>query len=468
LTRRIRAIQGGLAAIALAITVVIASVPGFTFAYRSPTVHIAGETTAAVISLLAAWLVQGRYRTSHLLSEFLLLLGFAGLAAAALANMGILLDNTAGPEVNQAVWIPLGLRLLADLTLLAAALAPVRRVRGKLGRRLVGAYGMCLGFVAAGVGILSDHLPTGVDPSLSPGSSSYPTIAGSPGLIAVQGAILALLVGASARFWQRARAEDDELLGWVGLALGLSALSRVNYLLYPSNFSEWVFLGDVFRLAAYIAFFIGAMRQIRRYQSIIAQAAVIDERRRMARDLHDGLAQHLSYIASRGRQLARRDPAVEPLASAAEHALADSRGAIVALSRPVEEPLETSVARMATMLASRHGMRLTLDLDADVQPEPEVLENLLRILSEAISNALRHSEGSEVRVALSARERIRLAVEDNGKGMDTDVGGLEGHAGFGLSNMKERVVRLGGKLDLRTVPGEGVRLEVELPETASR
>jgi signal transduction histidine kinase len=191
-----------------------------------------------------------------------------------------------------------------------------------------------------------------------------------------------------------------------------------------------------------------------------------EERRRIARDLHDGMAQDLAFISAHGRELAQQDPRAEGIAMAAQRALAESRTAIITMTGSADEPLPTAVERMAVALADRSGVRLELELDEEADAEPEAGRELLRIVSEAISNAIRHGEASMIRVSLSTHDGLRLAISDDGCGFDLQ-GVRAGRPGcIGLTNMQVRAEDLGGELRVRSRPGEGTEVLVALPERA--
>ena len=192
------------------------------------------------------------------------------------------------------------------------------------------------------------------------------------------------------------------------------------------------------------------------------EATVVDERRRIARDMHDGLMQELAFISMQGRELAKQDPRASDIATAADNALADARGVILALTDPLDEPLSSAVARVATSLAYRSGASLDLELDDQAETGARAREGLLRIVSEAISNATRHGHASNIQVALSVNGGLRLAISDDGCGFEN---GCESSppTGFGLTSMQERAENLGGELRLRSRPGEGTEVEVMLP-----
>jgi len=195
-------------------------------------------------------------------------------------------------------------------------------------------------------------------------------------------------------------------------------------------------------------------------------AAVERERRRIARDIHDSLAQDLAFIAARVRAL-ERDPAasvrLDHLAIAATRALEHSRTTISTLTRPLDEPLDAALARNATEVAARHGGHAKLCLQAGVVVPPATRESLVMILREAVANAMRHGRAGSVDVSLSQQSWLRLRVTDDGRGFDAAARAARPDAGFGLQSMEERAQALGGGLVVRSAPGAGTTIEVALP-----
>jgi signal transduction histidine kinase len=195
-------------------------------------------------------------------------------------------------------------------------------------------------------------------------------------------------------------------------------------------------------------------------------AAVERERRRIARDIHDSLAQDLAFIAARVRIL-ERDPTasvrLDHLAIAATRALEHSRTTISTLTRPLDEPLDAALARNATEVAARHGGHAKLRLQAGVVVPPATRESLVMILREAVANAMRHGRAGSVDVSLSQQSWLRLRVTDDGRGFDAAARAARPDAGFGLQSMEERAQALGGGLVVRSAPGAGTTIEVALP-----
>lgn len=192
------------------------------------------------------------------------------------------------------------------------------------------------------------------------------------------------------------------------------------------------------------------------------EEAVSSERRRIARDLHDGLAQELAYIRMETLRLVARDSddRITHIGVAAERALAESRGVIAALQAD-DRPFQAQLSRVAKELTERGGARLTLDLGPSVDIDAKRREALLRIVREAITNGVRHGRATDVALRLSVGDGLRMAVQDNGAGFVP--GGPRRRGGFGLTTMRERAEALGGDLTVSSNPGEGTLVEVLLP-----
>jgi signal transduction histidine kinase len=208
---------------------------------------------------------------------------------------------------------------------------------------------------------------------------------------------------------------------------------------------------------------LGAAREIAAWQDQLAETAASGERRRIARELHDGLAQELAFIVGQTRSLVEQsgeDGPFSHIAAAAERALDESRTAIAALSRRVDDPLDVALAQAAEDVAARTGAQIRFDLTPGIQVAPEVREDLARIVREAVSNAARHGEASTVTVALSNTDGIRVSVTDDGKGFDPDA---PRRRGFGLTSMRERAELRGATVVVQSRPGEGTKVEVVLP-----
>jgi signal transduction histidine kinase len=444
-----------------AATLLVATLPLIDFAYRRPALHVALETAAFLIALLTSFLALGRFVRSRAVADLVLVSALASLAGANL--LATLSAATESPS-RFGTWAPVAGRVLGSALFTAAAFMPairVRRPRVAATATLAG-LGAVLFAIAVVVALLGTSLPVGVETEPA-GDPNRPDLDGHPVVLAVQLVTMTLFAAAAMGFSIRYTRSGDELMHWLALGAVFACFARVNYFLYPSLYSDWVYTGDAFRLLFYAALLVGAAREIRSYWESVAHSAVLDERRRIARDLHDGAAQELSFILRRLRGLDHLDDAaLAPVVAAAERGLDDSRRAIAALSRPLDEPLDTALAQAVEQVAARTGIRLTLDLAADVRVSPDVREGLIRIACEAVNNAANHSGASFVGVELEKNDGLHLRVHDEGAGFEPKavVRGLRG--GFGLASMRERAEELGARLTIDASPGGGTRIEVAI------
>lgn len=200
-------------------------------------------------------------------------------------------------------------------------------------------------------------------------------------------------------------------------------------------------------------------------------AAALEERQRLARDLHDSVSQALFGIAlgaRTARTLAERDPAavIEPLdyvLGLAEAGLAEMRALIFEL-RPealASEGLVDALDRQARALAARHA----IEVDASLGDEPDldlaVKEALYRVAQEALHNVVKHAHATRVEVHLHLDgDRVRLRIGDDGVGFDPTAA-FPGH--LGLTSMRERIAGVGGEIELTSRPDAGTTLLVHVP-----
>lgn len=201
------------------------------------------------------------------------------------------------------------------------------------------------------------------------------------------------------------------------------------------------------------------------------QVAALEERARLARELHDSVSQALYGIAlgaRTARTLLDRDARMirEPLdyvLSLAEAGLTEMRSLIFAL-RPeslATEGLVVALGHQAATLRTRYELRVDADLGSEPVASYEAKEALYRIAQEALHNVVKHARARSVRLALSAGDGgLTLAVEDDGAGFETDAV-FPGH--LGLRSMRERAAAVGGRLVLDSAPGRGTLLTAWVP-----
>ena len=452
------------------ITIAVVASPALYFAYDRPQLHLVLETAEAFIAILVVYLLIGRVRQTRRLSDTLLVYALAVLGGT---NLVATLPGAVvgGPVGVVETWGPLGTRLLGALAFAVAAFVPVtRRLRapGVAVRVVVAAVATVAVGVLAGAA-LAPLLPDMVE-AVSPRSDLLrPYLAGPPLVHATQLISALAFALATVGFLRRSERDSDALMAWIAVSAAVNTFARLNYFLFPSLYSEYVYSGDVLRLGAYLLLLVGATREIRLYWQRAADSAVSEERRKIARDLHDGLAQELNFVTTQVRRLTKRPELeavgvqMERISSASQRALDESRRAIDHLQAPHEEALETLLPRAAEQVAGRVGARTRSTIDPAAWVEPEVAEQLVRIVREAVTNATRHGGADLIEVTVTGGQELVLVVQDNGSGFDPGV--PPASAGFGLVSMRERAEALGGAFALRSATGEGTTVEVRVPST---
>ncbi len=202
------------------------------------------------------------------------------------------------------------------------------------------------------------------------------------------------------------------------------------------------------------------------------------ERLRVARELHDSLAKTVEGLAMSASTLPRRcerDPVVaaaaaRQLAEDARQAAVEAR-ALMSDLRPgteVEMPLADAVRRRAESFGERAGVtvRIVGELSDYDEPPAATKHELLRIVGEALVNAVRHGSASEIEVSLAdGAGELRLSVIDNGRGLPApvDVERLEADGHFGVAGMHERARTIGGTLEVEAAPHGGTTVTVRVP-----
>lgn len=423
------------------------------------------ETVATLGASLVSYLAFGRWQQSHDLRDLLVCYAFGVLAASNLgfAVVPLVIESLrTQPGIHAAAAIA---GLTSAVLLLGAAIAEPRDARPS-NRPTLDAAVFILGIVIVAVTIGRVGALLGNRLGLT-GEVPSPEAMGDPAHVAVtvfQLVTAAAFLGAALRFVRRPLG-GGLFSRCLTVGAALWAAARLNYAFTPESAMPGVTVGDWLRLAAYAVLVVGAAAEIRSFWRGAAEKAVLEERRRIARELHDGLAQELAFIAGQSVVLARQDPSSRRavmLRGAAERALDESRRAIAALTRPLDEPLDVALALTAEELASRLGARVTLDLDPDVAVSNDAKEALLRIAREAMTNAVRHGAASRIRVSLADGNGVELSVADDGCGFDPAALPAASHH-IGLVSMRERAEALGGTFSLASSPGSGTRVTVHLP-----
>ncbi len=208
------------------------------------------------------------------------------------------------------------------------------------------------------------------------------------------------------------------------------------------------------------------------------EEAILEERRRIAREIHDGLAQDLASLHVRvalWHDMVDNDPAqmhaeLDALESLLRANIRDVRRSIFAL-RPIaldEMGFCLAIHRFAREFGEQHQLHVNLHvLGTQDRLRPQLELVLFRIIQEALNNVGKHAQANEVWIELDlewSANRTRLTIQDDGVGFDLDMlerAAMRGHVG--LTQMRERVERLGGELDVESQAGKGTAIRVILP-----
>jgi two-component system, NarL family, sensor kinase len=201
------------------------------------------------------------------------------------------------------------------------------------------------------------------------------------------------------------------------------------------------------------------------------EASILEERNRMAREIHDTLAQAFTGILAQvgaAKQVLTDDleaaqAHLDLIKELARTGLTEARRSVVALRPQLleEDSLQSALHRLVAQIRTA-AMDTTLyyEVEGAVYSLPtEIESNLLRMGQEALTNAIRHANADEIRVELGYdRDQVCLRVQDNGQGFG--VGSIPASEGFGLLGMSERAERIGAQLTIQSQPGQGTEIIV--------
>jgi signal transduction histidine kinase len=418
------------------------------------------ETLIATSALVSAGLLLVSFRQSRRRSDLLLLTALAavGLTDFAFSALPALIDS---PNFSLGSAPQVACGALAAVAFLAAAFTPRDAITGSglAPLRIAGAVAaatialaMLVGLIAGEPSVASTARGTGIEAA-----------AGHPVLLADALLPSAILFAAGAVFFARPERDHRAL----GVASFLLAGARLQYLALPAMGPDWLTARDGLRLGAYALLLAAALGRYAQTRRAIAAASLTIERERIARDLHDGMAQDLAYIALQGQRLSSGLGPEHPLTVAAQRAVAASRGVIVDLSASDADSTDAALRQVADELGARFGIEIELRIAADGdlvhtdELTPARRDEVVRIAREAIVNAARHGDADHVALMLERTARQwRLRIRDDGLGLADDT---PRRGGYGLRTMRARAAALGGRLLMHSSPAGGTEIEVEFP-----
>lgn len=214
-----------------------------------------------------------------------------------------------------------------------------------------------------------------------------------------------------------------------------------------------------------------ANHKLSEYAAKIEELAVVRERNRMAREIHDSLGHYLTVVnvqigaakAIMNQDVAKATEALDKAQRLTQEGLGEVRQSVAVLREGREtRPLMETIPELIQMTQTA-GIETTFTLLGEVPADipGKVNQTIYRVVQEGLTNIRKHSEASESEVILdfTRSETVDLTIRDNGLGSE-DISG-----GFGLIGMSERVQLLGGDIKIKTAPHDGLTLEIKLPLT---
>ncbi|MCC5650190.1 sensor histidine kinase [Nostoc sp. XA013] len=215
-----------------------------------------------------------------------------------------------------------------------------------------------------------------------------------------------------------------------------------------------------------------ANEKLRQYAMQIENQATLEERNRIAREIHDSLGHSLTALnlqLETALKLWQSNPgkAETFLATAKElgsKALNDVRQSVSTMrSNPLQEQsLERAIASLAESFHRSNGILPIYQINLEYPLPPEINTAIYRITQESLTNISKYAYATEVKLELAtARGNLRLIIQDNGRGFDLG----QNTTGFGLHSMRDRTLALGGEFNINSAPGSGCKITVNIPLT---
>ncbi len=479
-------------------TIVLAADTDLRLVLKDATLDVAVTSWTMLMAGGLALLTLPRFRDSGRLtlllqvSAFLLTAAFSALSVAAMLlrwdrplGMYLYKDPTQLP-----LYLTQAVRTVSAILFLLAAIAAIRRMRtGSLRPRTV--ILAPIGLIAVlGVVLLpiQDMLPPlidakGIEDLLLDTSGTARLLGITPLAVAFVVATVLLMLGAALIFRTVYVDRGPVSDGFLAIGLVILAFAELQAAFYPSVYTTLITASDLIRLLAYGVFLLGIgaeqrsdLRALREAYATLdrlrvseAERAALEERSNLAREIHDGLAQHLWFAKLKFERLAATVPEEDkPLAGevgqALDSAIVEARQALVTMrtSLDTELPLSEMLKRTVDDFGQRSGIRVSFSVGAGLPsalPPRQQIE-VLRVVQEALTNVRKHADATVVRVRADTHgKELAVSVADNGKGFDPNAPG----EGLGLQGMEERARLLGGTFRITSEPQGGTTVELTVP-----
>jgi len=434
----------------LALGTVLLAVTGRLDGYQVARARISLDTAVAVVASIVAILTATRFLVVGRGMDLLLTGGFlaTGVGTFAFAVVPVLSGGGLGMTEG---WAAIGASLFGT-ALIASAPFVDRKTSSR--RRALAATVLLV--LLALVGLWSDIHFLGLDLGWAAG----PQGDRSASVVTAYALLATLSLVAVVGFGLRYRRHGRDLDSWLTLALTLVLFADLHYVLAPLRSSEYVLPSDLLRLFAYGVLLVGVWRAINQAEF---GRAVAEERARVARDIHDGLAQYLFALSAQVSML-ESGGALEKILPRLKHATTaaqqEAQFAVLALSSAAgSAPFDAALRRYVEFLVADGALEVEMEVDPVVALAPDEEIEVFRIVQEGLANVRKHAGARSAVVSIVQKGGRRIVtVSDDGTGIVREDPG----AGQGLKNMRSRAASIEGVLSLRSSPGKGTSIEVVL------
>ena len=426
--------------------------PALRNTYELPEGRLVLDTAVVLAATIVAILAGVRFSVEGRALDLLLAAGFfvAGAGTLAFSVLPVLGGSNQGaPEA----WAGIAARVLAATLIALAPVVPALRIVARKRALGVGVVVLLATLVAFWLPLRGFGARLSLVDSSGDGARAFELTVATSCL-----ALLALV--AVLGFGIRYRSRGEDLDSWLALAATLTLFAELHYVLTPRVSSDFVSQGDFLRLLSYGLLLVGVWRAISFAEF---GRAVAEERARVAREIHDGLAQYLFAVSTHASMLESGAPVEQTLPKLKEAAAAaqqEARFAVLALSSASgTAPFDAALRRYVEFLTADGVLAVDVEIDPQILLAPDEQIEVFRIVQEGLANVRKHAGAQRAEVWIGQRLGRRIVrVRDDGVGFD----GGDAAAGQGLKNMRLRAKTINGGFNLRSRPGSGTALEVVL------
>ena len=309
-----------------------------------------------------------------------------------------------------------------------------------------------------------------------------PTLA--PGVLFLQLLTAAGYLVAAGLSWRAFHQAGRTFEALLAVGLVLAAYSQVHFALNPATYTDLVSVGDGLRVGFYTVLLFALVAEsradvrairlanadLRRLRDAELAGVTLEERARLAREIHDGLAQDLWYAKLKQGRLASLLPEgnearvlAGEVVTALDSAIVEARQAVMALrSRPGAGSLEEVLSRYVEDFGDRFALRTEFSASAPIPAlTPRVQAEVLRIVQEALNNVRKHADATIVRVFADVDDHhASFEIVDNGRGFNPSSVSQDR---YGLTSMRERAEVIGGRVSVAAGASGGTRVTLEVP-----